>query len=130
MLIVDIYAGNRKGYVKNEIGLIFVNRSRSNILLTLTDINGQIKKSMNAGLAEYSGRAKRSTWLYTIFSQKLVLEAKRSGYKYVIIVVKIPVRKYIYNMTKVLESGGIRILGLSSTYVSAHNGCRFRKPRR
>lgn len=114
---------------KVEEGKIYINSSYTNILMSLTDMNGNVLASTSAGALGFKGTKKSTSYAASKTTEVLVRKAEKIGVKKVHIVVKGIGAGRIASLKNIVNFP-IEILSVRDETPIPHNGCRPRKARR
>jgi small subunit ribosomal protein S11 len=114
---------------KNQKGIIHIQSTRNNTILTLTDLQGNTKCWASAGSIGFRNTRKATTYAAQAAAERLATKATNLGFSSVIVCIKglgygkVSSIRAIYkselNITKIIENTPI-----------PHNGCRAPKKRR
>ena len=110
-------------------GIIHVHNSTNNIILTLTDLNGQVKACSSAGSAGFRNARKSLPVAAERAAEDLAKKAMKLGYESARCHLKGVGNNKQYAVQS-LASSGIRLTHLIETTSFPHNGCRGPKRRR
>ena len=124
-------AGSTKKKLRKNVlrGIVHVNATFNNTLVTITDVNGETIAWDSAGTVGFKGARKSTPFAASRASEKAVGKAKRVGLKEVEVRVKGP-GPGRESSVRALGALGIRITSISDVTPVPHNGCRPQKRRR
>lgn len=124
--------------VNNKLSLNFgylkINPTFNNICITLTDYNGNVLISRNAGMLNFKGRKKKTPFVGSVVMEDLIIEMRKKN---------IDIKLLILQINGFIRTGRVKtiIKQLSSMNVNnifyveyinkqSHNGMRLKKKRR
>ena len=116
----------RKNIVK---GIVVVNASFNNTIVTVTDVNGETLAWDSADSVGFKGARKSTPFAASRASEKAVGKAKRVGLKEVEVRVKGP-GPGRENAITALQANGLRVTAVEDHTPIPFNGCRPPKKRR
>ena len=123
-------ATTKKKVRKNVLrGLVHVNATFNNTLVTITDVNGETIAQASAGTVGFKGARKSTPFAASRASEKAVGVAKRSGLHEVEVRVKGPGPGRESAITA-LQASGLRVTAVEDHTPIPFNGCRPPKKRR
>ena len=122
-------AGRRRVRRNVARGIAHVKASFNNILITITDLNGDVLCRSSAGTAGFKGTRKSTPFAAQRAVEQVAHAAKRFGLLEVEVKVKGPGSGRDAAITA-LQSSGLRIHSIEDVTPLPHNGCRPKKPRR
>lgn len=111
------------------LGMIYVQASFNNTLITLTDKGGNALAWRSSGSSGFSGSKKSTPFAAAEVMKHLIENMKGMGVSQAEVVVK-GVGSGRDAALRVLAGSGIDILSITDKTPVAHNGCRPRKERR
>lgn len=120
-----------KTRVKRKVteGKIYINSSYTNLLMSLTDMDGNVLASSSAGALGFKGTKKSTSYASSKVTEVLAKKAEKIGVKKVHLVVK-GVGAGRISSLKTIVNFPLEILSVTDETPIPHNGCRPRKPRR
>lgn len=110
-------------------GIVYVNASFNNTMISITDVNGEALCWDSAGTVGFKGARKSTPFAATRAAEKCAGKAKRLGMQEVEVRVKGPGSGREAAITA-LRNNGLRITALEDRTPIPHNGCRAPKKRR
>ena len=123
-------SSGKKKVRKNVLrGIVHVNATFNNTIVTITDVNGETLAWDSAGTVGFKGARKSTPFAASRASEKAVGKAKRVGLKEVEVRVKGP-GSGRESAIRALSSSGIEVKTIEDVTPLPHNGCRPRKRRR
>jgi small subunit ribosomal protein S11 len=112
-------------------GIVYIQCTNNNSILTLTDKAGNCKTWASAGVCDFKGSRRSTTFAAQETAKKVAKKALLLGYRRVCVKLKGPVS--FSSKKKILKSlarHGLIIKRLEHLNLLAHNGCRLPKKRR
>ena len=116
----------RKNVIK---GIVYVNATFNNTIITITDKNGQTLCWDTGGSIGYKGSRKSTPFAAQRAGEQCAQKAKKMGMKEVDIRVKGP-GSGRESAIRAIQSSGLEIKAIEDITPLPHNGCRARKRRR
>ena len=113
----------------NKKGIIFIQCSFNNTIMTLTDLTGKTKAYCSCGSVGFKGAKRSSRFAGQITAESLGKKARNLGYKDVILNFK-GFGRGRNICIKGLKKSRLRIKKIKDVTLLAHNGCRPKKLRR
>lgn len=110
-------------------GVVHVNASFNNTIVTITDVNGETVSWDSAGSVGFKGARKSTPFAASRASEKCASKARRMGMKEVEVRVKGPGPGRESAVTA-LQAAGLKVTGIEDVTPIPHNGCRPPKKRR
>lgn len=110
--------------------ILYVKSSRSNTIVSLTNLKGKVQFIQSCGSMGFQGKKKRSTKFAvesTLYS--IVEKAKEQGHKSVFVHLNGFARAR-FAVLSCLKKNDLKIEGIRDLTPNPHNGCRPRKVRR
>lgn len=123
------WAGHRKGKPRAVGGLISIQITKNNTILTLTDLSGRPKAWSSAGLAGFEGTRRSTAFAAQSAGELLGRKSTRLGVRTVKVKLK-GFGKGRRSSLRGLKMGGVKIRTIEDVTPIAHNGCRAPKQRR
>jgi len=110
-------------------GRIYVKATFNNVLITVTDENGNVVCWGGAGIAGFKGSRKSTPFAATVTIEKVLAKAKAMGLSKAQVFIKGPGpgRDAIL---RVLKTTDIKITMIADVTPIPHNGCRPKKPKK
>ena len=124
---------NKNKIIIYTFGLIKIRATNNNIFITLTDSQNVTLIKSSAGLANFSGKKKRTPYVSEMAIKKFLYFYKRKNIKCKILYIhKINVTSYVLSRCiKVLTTLNLQSFrGVITKLNSAHNGMRTKKLKR
>ncbi len=122
-------AGKRRVRRNVVRGIAHIKASFNNILITITDINGDVLCRASAGTVGFKGTRKSTPFAAQRAVEQVAQAAKKFGLMEVEVRVKGPGSGRDAAITA-LQSSGMRIHSIEDVTPLPHNGCRPKKKRR
>jgi small subunit ribosomal protein S11 len=116
----------RKNVVK---GVVYINATFNNTIVTITDKNGQALCWDTGGTIGYKGSRKSTPFAAQRAAEQCASKAKKLGMKEVDIRVKGP-GSGRESAIRAIQTSGLEIKAIEEVTPLPHNGCRARKRRR
>jgi small subunit ribosomal protein S11 len=116
----------RKNVIK---GIVYVNATFNNTIITITDKTGQTLCWDTGGTSGYKGSRKSTPFAAQRAGEQVANKAKKLGMKEVDIKVKGP-GSGRESAIRAIQSSGLDIKAIEDITPLPHNGCRARKRRR
>lgn len=110
-------------------GLVFINASRNNTIVTITDNDGAVIAWASAGNIGFRGTKKSTPYAATLVGRAAGEKAKRFGFSEALIYIR-GVGPGREAAARGLYSAGIDIKGIIEDTPVAHGGVKPEKPRR
>jgi small subunit ribosomal protein S11 len=110
-------------------GIVHIHNSSNNIILTLTDLNGQVKACSSAGSVGFKNARKSLPAAAEKAAEELAKKALKLGYESARCHLKGVGNNKQYAVQS-LATSGLRLTHLVETTSFPHNGCRMPKRRR
>ncbi|MBI2551225.1 30S ribosomal protein S11 [Candidatus Uhrbacteria bacterium] len=110
-------------------GLVFVQATFNNTIITVTDPQGNTLVWSSAGHCGFKGPKKSTPFAAGVIVKSITEKLKESGMKEVKVFVK-GVGSGRDSAIRALNANGFAILSIKDTTPLPHNGCRLPKPRR
>ena len=124
-------AKREKRKVRKNIakGVVHVKATFNNVLITITDPEGNAICSSSAGCVGFKGSRKSTPFAAQQAAQRVAVNAMKNGVREVEIRIKGP-GPGRESAISALQSAGLRIAGIEDVTPLPHNGCRPPKRRR
>ena len=119
--------------INNKEGYLYINFSKRNLFLTLTDMNGNCIKNISSGSEGFKRRERQRPFAARQLAVRIAREAVSNKYTSLILILNPHNRRQRWRLKPImqtLELQGIRILRVQRKVVQAHGGCRKKKSRR
>ncbi|MCL4387053.1 MAG: 30S ribosomal protein S11 [Patescibacteria group bacterium] len=111
-------------------GLVYVNSTFNNTIVTFTDLNGNVLKWTSCGANNFKGSRKATPYAAQISASKLAEAIKSNfGMEKVDVFVK-GIGSGRESAVRAINAVGIFINSIKDITPIPHNGCRPKKPRR
>lgn len=110
-------------------GLAFVNATFNNIIVTLTNLNGETISWGSAGKSGFKGSKKNTPYAAQLAAEDATKSAYAAGLRKVEVFVKGPGTGR-ESAIRTIGVGGIEVTKITDTTPLPHNGCRPPKKRR
>ena len=114
---------------KTKEAKVYINSSYNNIIITLTDLKGNVLMWSSAGSIGFKGPKKATSYAASKVSNILIEKAKKFGIEKIAIFVK-GVGSGRNSAIRSLASHGLEIVSITDITPIPHNGCRPPKVRR
>jgi len=119
----------KKQFVQVKTGKLFLQSSFNNVIMTLTDDNGNTLEWVSAGHLGFKGTKKSTPYTATLVGKAMADKIRGRGI--------IDLKVYISGVgqgrdaaARALVSSGVNIISVMDITPIPHNGCRPKKPRR
>lgn len=124
-------AGNvkKKKREKTPIGIVHVNATYNNTIVTITDLKGDTLFWSSSGSVNFKGSRKSTPYAAQVVAKTVIEKAQAAGMASVDILVKGPGIGRD-NAVRTLVGSGIEVKSIRDITPIPHNGCRARKSRR
>lgn len=124
-------ASKRKKKVKKNVsnGVVHIQASFNNTIVTITDATGNTVAWATAGGAGFKGSKRSTPFAAQIAASDAVARAKEHGLQTVEVLVKGPGAGR-ETALKAIGQGGLRVTSIKDVTPIPHNGCRPPKKRR
>ena len=119
----------RRGIPKKRIGIVHINAGLKNTIISLTDLNKNVKAWVSNGSVGFKRKKRKSPYASYVAGQSIGYKAVDLGYRGVIIQLK-GVGRGRHNSCRGLAGTRLKILRIKDQIRLPHNGCRSRKKRR
>ena len=127
----DADKGKAKRRVKKNVstGVVFINSTFNNTLITITDVNGNTIAWASAGVRGFKGSRKSTPFAAQLAADDAARKAQDHGMQTVSVRVSGPGAGR-ESALRGLQSAGLRISSIKDVTPIPHNGCRPPKRRR
>ncbi|MDZ7830982.1 MAG: 30S ribosomal protein S11 [Desulfobacterales bacterium] len=123
-------ARTRKKVKKNiESGVVHIQSTFNNTIITITDPNGNVISWSTAGMNGFKGSRKSTPFAAQLASEDAAKKAREHGMKKVEVYVKGP-GPGRESALKALQSVGFTVVMIKDVTPVPHNGCKPKKRRR
>ena len=119
----------RRGIPKNKIGIFHINAGLKNTIISLTDLDKDVKAWSSNGSVGFKKKKRKSPYASFVTGQAIGQKAYDLGFRGVIIHLK-GVGRGRHNSCRGLATSRLKILRIKDRIRLPHNGCRLRKKRR
>lgn len=119
----------RKGKKNVPTGIVYINATFNNTLISITDPNGNVIAWSSAGSKGFRGSRKNTPFAAQVAAEDAVRKALEHGLRMAAVEVRGPGGGRESAM-RAVYSAGIRVTQLKDTTPIPHNGCRPPKRRR
>jgi len=119
----------RRGIPKKHIGIVHINAGLKNTIISLTDLNKDVKAWVSNGSVGFKRKKRKSPYASFVAGQTIGYKAIDLGYRGVILHLK-GVGRGRHNSCRGLGGTRLKILRIKDQIRLPHNGCRLRKKRR
>ena len=125
---------NRKSTIRKDKstlrnGIVHVQSTFNNTIVTITNVNGDTVSWASAGSSGFKGARKSTPFAAQTAAEKAAIEAVDSGIKSVDILMK-GQGSGRETVIKAIEGAGLEITSIQDITAVSHNGCRPPKRRR
>ena len=110
-------------------GVAHVNSTFNNIMVTITDAQGNVISWSTAGANNFNGAKKSTPYAAQVTAENAGRKAMEHGIRYLDVKLEGP-GSGRESAVRTLQSLGITINGITDITKIPHNGCRAKKPRR
>lgn len=114
---------------RTQKGKIYINSSYTNLLMSLTDENGNVLAWTSAGALGFKGTKKSTSYAASKVAEMMAKKAEKIGVNRVEVIVK-GLGSGRSSALKSLANFGLDITSIKDETPVPHNGCRPPKPRR
>lgn len=111
------------------VGIVNVNASFNNTMITVTDLNGNVLSWSSSGSKGFKGSRKSTPYAAQVAAEAAVTKALEYGLKTVMIKVKGP-GSGRESAVRAVSAAGLKVTAIRDVTPLPHNGCRARKRRR
>ena len=117
------------GKFKNQVGLIYIKKSFSNIFLTLTDLNNKVIISCSSGSSDnyFNKREKMSPYALEKMFKRVLLYLKLYNIQVIKLYLKLKIGAHVYFLIKELNYYGFSVSHIFEKNRLPHNGSKARK---
>ena len=123
-------SANKKRKVSVEpVGEAYINASFNNIIISLTNLKGEVISWSSAGKMGFRGSKKNTPYAAQLAAEDAVERAKEAGLRKVKVFVKGPGNGR-ESAIRSIHNGGIEVSEIVDVTPTPHNGCRPPKRRR
>ena len=121
--------GKKKEKKNIPNGMVFINATFNNTIVSVTDTNGNVISWSSTGLHGFKGSRKSTPYAARLVGEDAIQKALEHGLKQVEIVVKGP-GSGRESALRAVAGSGIKVTSIKDTTPVPHNGCRPPKRRR
>ncbi len=122
-------AGRRSKKVVEAEGMAHISATFNNVLITITDLQGNTLAWGSAGKAGFKGSKKSTPFAATVAAEACAREVLHMGLKRVHVRVQGP-GSGRESAVQTLASAGLKVMSIRDVTPIPHNGCRPPKKRR
>jgi small subunit ribosomal protein S11 len=126
-------AAERKGKKKTkknvQTGIVFIQSTFNNTIITITDVSGNVLSWSSAGARGFKGSRKSTPFAAQVAAGDAAAKAMEHGLKNVSVLVKGPGAGRESAVTA-LQAAGLNVKAIEDVTPLPHNGCRPPKKRR
>ena len=126
-------AAERKGKKKTkkniQTGIVFIQSTFNNTIITITDVSGNVLSWSSAGARGFKGSRKSTPFAAQVAAGDAAAKAMEHGLKNVSVLVKGPGAGR-ESALRALAAAGLKVTLIRDITPIPHNGCRPRKRRR
>jgi small subunit ribosomal protein S11 len=126
-------AGERKGKKKSkknvQTGIVFIQSTFNNTIITITDVSGNVLSWSSAGARGFKGSRKSTPFAAQVAAGDAAAKAMEHGLKSVSVLVKGPGAGR-ESALRALAAAGLKVTLIRDITPIPHNGCRPPKRRR
>jgi len=119
----------KMGNIKVIEAKVFIQATYNNVMITITDSNGNVLAWGTSGSLGFKGPKKATPFAASKVAETLVEKIKKIGIRDLCILVN-GIGSGRESAIRVFGARGFNILSIKDTTPIPHNGCRPRKPRR
>ena len=120
----------RKKVSKNiHTGIVHVNTTFNNTIVSITDVKGNVIAWSNAGKMGFTGTRKSTAYAAQVIAEDAASQAKDHGMRQVEVCVKGP-GSGRESAVRALQAAGMTVTVIRDVTPIPHNGCRPKKRRR
>jgi small subunit ribosomal protein S11 len=112
-----------------QIGIIYVQSTRNNTIITLTDLEGNTKSWVSSGSIGFKNSRKSTSYAAQAATEKLVMNAIHLGFISVTIIMK-GLGHGKQNSVRAIYKSSLKVTKIEDRTSIPHNGCRPPKKRR
>ena len=120
---------NKKRQLSDPNGMVFIKATFNNVLVTITDKNGNAISWSSAGKEGFKGSRKNTPYAAQLSSETAATAAYEMGLRRVEVFVKGP-GSGRQAAVRALASNGLEVTSIKDRTAIPHNGCRPPKRRR
>jgi small subunit ribosomal protein S11 len=110
-------------------GVVHINSTFNNTIITITDLNGNTLAWASAGCVGFKGARKGTPYAAQLAAEKATLKSKESGLKKAEVIVK-GQGSSRETAIRALQTTGLEIISIKDITSVPYNGCRPPKRRR
>ena len=123
--------GKSKRRVKKNVstGVVYINSTFNNTLITITDVNGNTIAWASSGVRGFKGSRKSTPFAAQMAAEDVSKKAQEHGMRMLEVEVCGP-GSGRESALRALQAGGFTITSIRDVTPIPHNGCRPRKKRR
>ena len=121
--------GRRKVKKNIQTGIVFIQSTFNNTIITITDVSGNVLSWSSAGARGFKGSRKSTPFAAQVTADAAARKGIEQGLQKVEVYVKGP-GSGRETAIRSLQAAGLDVTGVKDVTPQAHNGCRPRKRRR
>ncbi len=110
--------------------ICYINKTKNNVFLTLTDLEGKVILQFSGGNIGMKGPKRDTPNTAELLGRKFGSEMLLLGYKRCILRVNGPFNNFVKSAVRGIQFYKIRIMEVQQIKCVSHNGIRKKKPRR
>ena len=121
--------GKKKSKKNIQTGIVFIQSTFNNTIITITDVSGNVLSWSSAGARGFKGSRKSTPFAAQVTADAAARKGMEHGLQKVEVFVKGP-GSGRETAIRSLQAAGLEILGVRDVSPQAHNGVRPKKRRR
>jgi small subunit ribosomal protein S11 len=121
--------GKKKARKNVQTGIVFIQSTFNNTIITITDVSGNVLSWSSAGARGFKGSRKSTPFAAQVAAETAVRAAQDQGIKTLDVRIKGP-GPGRESAVRALNALGLKITSISDVTPVPHNGCRPPKRRR
>jgi len=129
MLVKKKISSSRKEKLNYKVGIIYINSTFNNTIITITDINGNVISWSSSGSTGFMGSKKGKPFAAQTASETVTAKVVSLGLKSVQVLLK-GQGFGCETAIRAVQNGGLRITKIKDINTVPHNGCRSPKKRK
>lgn len=127
--MADVKKKSKKSKKNVGSGIVYINATFNNTIISCADANGNIISWSSAGAKGFRGSRKNTPFAAQVAAEDAVKKAVDHGLRTAAVEVKGPGAGR-ESALRAVQSAGVRVTGIKDTTPIPHNGCRPPKRRR
>ncbi len=112
-----------------QLGYIYIQSTRNNTIITLTDSSGNTKNCVSAGSIGFKNSRKSTSYAAQAATEKLILNTFQLGFNSIIVIMK-GLGYGKQSSVRAIYKSGLKVIKIEDRTSLPHNGCRPSKKRR